>query len=75
MQKGEADIHLAIMALSTRVRAPTTNDWKKLVRVMKFLNGTQDDVLTLRVNDLHVVRWYVDALFAVHPNLKVTRAG
>ena len=67
-KRARPDIHLAITALLTRVRALTTSDWKKLVQVMKFLNGTQDDVLTLKVNDLHVVHWYVDASFAVHPN-------
>ena len=48
---------------------------KKLVRVLKFLNGTQDDLLTLKVNDLHVVRWYVDASFAVHPDFKSHSGG
>ena len=42
---------------------------------MKFLNGTQDDVLTLRVDDLRVVHWYVDASFAVHPDFKSHSGG
>ena len=54
-KRARPDIHLPITAMSTRVRCSTTDDWKKLVRVMKFLNGTQDDVLTLRVDDLHVI--------------------
>ena len=28
------------------------------------------DVLTLSVDDLHVLKWYVDASFAVHPDFK-----
>ena len=41
-KRARPDIHLAITALSTRVRAPTTDNWKKLVRVIKFLNGMKD---------------------------------
>ena len=37
---------------------------------MKYLNGTQDKVLTLKADDLHVIKWYVDASFAVHPDFK-----
>ena len=74
-KRARPDIHLAITALSTRVRAPTTDDWKKLIRILKFLNGTKDDVLTLKVDDLHVMRWYVDASFAVHPDFKSHSGG
>ena len=42
---------------------------------MKFLNGTKDDVLTLKVNDLHVICWYMDASFAVHPDFKSHLGG
>ena len=37
---------------------------------MKYLNGTQNMMLTLAANDLHVVKWYVDVSYAVHPNFK-----
>ena len=30
----------------------------------------QDMVLTLAADDLHVVQWYVDVAYAVHPNFK-----
>ena len=74
-KRARPDIHLAITALSTRVRSPTTDDWKKLVCVMKFLNGTKDDMLTLKVDDLHAICWYVDASFAVHPDFKSHSGG
>jgi hypothetical protein len=34
------------------------------------INGTRKDVLTLAADDLRVVKWYVDASFAVHPDFK-----
>jgi hypothetical protein len=38
--------------------------------MLEYLNGTRDDVLTLRVDDLNIIKWYVDASFAVHPDFK-----
>jgi hypothetical protein len=37
---------------------------------MKYLNGTREENLILSANDLQVVKWYVDASFAVHPDFK-----
>ena len=37
---------------------------------MKFLNGTKKRVLTLSADNLRVIKWYVDAAFAVHPDFK-----
>ena len=56
--------------LCTRVKAPNKSDWDKLIRLLKFLNGTRDDALTLSADDLGVIKWYVDAAFAVHPDFK-----
>jgi hypothetical protein len=49
---------------------PNQTDWEKLTRVMKYLNGTRSEYLTLSADDLRVVKWYVDASFAVHPDFK-----
>jgi len=45
------------------------------VRVLKYLNGTRQDKLTLTADDLHVVKWYVDASFTVHPDFKSHTGG
>ena len=37
---------------------------------MKFLYGTKEDVLTLGINSANIVKWYADAAFAVHPDMK-----
>ena len=42
---------------------------------MKYLNGTMELVLTLRANNLHILLWYVDAAFAVHPNFRSHSGG
>ena len=35
---------------------------------MKYLNGTKDLVLRLSADGINVMKWYVDASFAVHPD-------
>jgi hypothetical protein len=64
------NIQQAISVLCTRVKDPNQADWEKLMRVMKYLNGTRSEYLTLSADDLRVVKWYVDASFAVHPDFK-----
>ena len=34
----------------------------------KYLNAKNKRYLTLSANDLKVIKWYVEANFAVHPN-------
>ena len=69
-KRGRPDIQPAIAGLCTRVKEPDESDWSKLVRLMKFLNKTRKRVLTLHADSLHVIKWYVDASFAVHPDFK-----
>ena len=69
-KRSRPDIHLVITVLATRVRAPTTSDWNKLVRLMRYLLGTREMVLTLSADNLHTIKWYVDASFAVHPDFR-----
>jgi hypothetical protein len=52
------------------VNKPNENDWSKLIRLMKYLNGSKDEVLFLSADDLHVVKSYVDSSFAVHGDFK-----
>ena len=46
-KRGRPDILVAIAFLSTRVTGPDKDDWKKLTRVTKYINGTIEIVLTL----------------------------
>jgi hypothetical protein len=69
-KRARPNIQQAISVLCTRVKDLNQADWEKLMRVMKYLNVTRSEYLTLSVGDLRVVKWYVDASFAVHPNFK-----
>jgi Reverse transcriptase (RNA-dependent DNA polymerase) len=74
-KRARPDVHPAIAVLCTRVQKPTEGDWQKLIRLLKYCNGTRGDKLTLSADDLRVVKWYVDASFAVHPDFKSHTGG
>ena len=59
----------AIAFLTTRVREPNMDDWKKLQHLVEYLRGTSNMILTLSVDKLSILEWYVDASFAVHGNM------
>ena len=63
-------IQPTVAVLSTRVKAPTETDCKKLTRMMEYLKATSKMTLKLRADNLQVVKWYVDASFAVHPDYR-----
>jgi hypothetical protein len=69
-KRARPDIQPTIAVLCTRVKGPNEANWAKLVRLMKYLNGTRDRKLTLSADNLHCIKWYVDASFAVHPDYK-----
>jgi hypothetical protein len=50
-------------------------DWAKLLRLLKYINGTRKEKLILTADNLHVIKWYVDASFAVHPDFKSHTGG
>jgi hypothetical protein len=61
--------------LCTRVKGPDTDDSKKLACVMKYLRGTANMPLVLEANNMNVMKWWVDASFAVHPDMKSHTGG
>ena len=52
--------------LTSRVQHPTVDDQNKLVRGIKYLNGTRDLVLTLGATDPIKITAHVDAAFGSH---------
>ena len=69
-KRARPDLHITVAVLCTRVKKPNQDDWNKLVRLMKYCNGTQNDKLILSADNLHIIKWYVDSAFAVHPDFK-----
>ena len=65
-KRARPDTCLNTVFLTTRVRAPDTDDWEKLCHLMEYLRGDQDQPLVLSAENDGLLMWYVDTLFAVH---------
>ena len=69
-KRGRPDIQTAIAFLCTRVQHPTVHDYNKLSRTIKYLRNTTELVLRLSADNLNVVKWWVDASYGVHHDMK-----
>ena len=69
------EIQTAVAFLCTRVKGPDTDDYKKLARVMKYLRSTIHMPLTLEADNMQIIKWWIDASFAVHSNMKSHTGG
>jgi hypothetical protein len=69
-KRARPDLQLAVAFLCIRVQAPDTDDYKKLGRLMKYLQATIGLPLILAMDKSGKIRWYIDAAFAVHNDMK-----
>jgi hypothetical protein len=74
-QRGRPDILQAVSFLSSRVQKPDIDDYKKLARVMKYLQATTDLILRLSTDKTGIIKWWVDASYAVHPDMRGHTGG
>ena len=65
------DIQMAILFITTRVKAPDEDDWGQLVRVLKHRNGTGYMMLILSGGEMNfTVHWYVDGSHQIHKDCR-----
>ena len=64
--RARRDIQTDDEFLTTRVKKPDEDNWFKLRRVLKYLKGNISLKLTLKADDLSIIKWYVDASYAIH---------
>ncbi len=65
------DIQTAVSFLTTRVQSPDEDDWGKLKRILKYLNGTRNLKLTLCADQTkYAVHWYVDGSQQIHEDCR-----
>jgi hypothetical protein len=74
-KRGRPDIQTAIAFLCTRVQHPTRHDYNKLSRVIKYLRKTADLVLRLSADNLNIIKWWVDASYGVHHDMRSHTGG
>ncbi len=68
-KRARPDSQVPIAFLTSRVTKADVDDWGKLWRLLKYLNGTIDLPLTLSIDDMCVVKTWVDAAFATHHDM------
>lgn len=73
--RARRDIRVPVAFLSTRVKAPDQDDWGKLRRVLKYLKRNPSLPLTLEIEDMSAITWWVDASHAVHGDCKGHTGG
>jgi hypothetical protein len=64
------DILLAVSFLTTRVQEPTAEDFNKLSRVLKYINGTRNLSLKLKCDPSKSIEAHIDAAYGVHADFK-----
>ena len=69
------DAQTAIFFLTTRVRNPDEDDWKKLRRFIGDLKRTIKLPLILRADVVNVLKWWLDASYATHDNMRGHTGG
>jgi len=74
-KRARPDVSLSIAFLTTRVKEPDVDDWRKLCHLVEYLRSTRELPLTLAADGTGVLSWYVDASFAVHPDMKGHSGG
>jgi hypothetical protein len=74
-KRARVDIQTAIAFLLTRVRDPNHDNWKKLLCLIKYLKGTETMALTLSADELNLIKWWIDASFAVHETMRSHTGG
>lgn len=74
-KRARPDVQLAVGFLTTRVKGPDEHDWKKLKRLVQYLRATSELPLTLEADSVHVVKWWVDAAFATHCDMRSQSGG
>jgi hypothetical protein len=74
-KRARLDTCTAIAFLTTRLCAPDKDDWNKLVHLMRYTRGTRKMLLILSANGSGILKWWVDASFAVHPTMRGHSGG
>jgi hypothetical protein len=74
-KRGRPETCTAIAFLSTILQAPDKDDWNKLVHLMRYIRVARTMPLILSVNGNGILKWWVDASFAVHPNMRGHSGG
>ena len=74
-KRARPDIEPSIAILCTRVKDPNEDDWRKFMQMMKYMNATKGVKKYMSIDNPGIIKWYVDASYAVHPDFKSHTGG
>jgi hypothetical protein len=74
-RRARPDVQVAIAFLTSRVTKSDRDDWKKLKRLLQYLNASIDMPLTLSIDDMSTIKTWVDAAYALHSDMKSHTGG
>jgi hypothetical protein len=74
-KRARPDLQPTVAFLTTRVTQPDNDDWNKLTRAIRYLRDSKDLYLTLEADEGIDVKWWIDASFAVHPDMRSHTGG
>ena len=68
--RARRDIQTAVSFLTTRVKKLDEDDWGKLKKTLKCLNGTKRLKLTLTIDSMGIIKWFNDGSHSTHWDCK-----
>ena len=74
-KQARPDTCKTVTFLTKRVRAPDLDDWDNMLHMMRYIRGTRMLPLIISSNGSGILKWWVDALFAVYPNMRGNYGG
>jgi hypothetical protein len=74
-KRARPDILLTVSFLATRVKNPDLDDWKKLLGVLGYLQGTAEITFTLTCEKLDKLTWFIDGSYASHMDMRGQSGG
>jgi len=77
-KRGRPDMQPTVAFLTTRATKAYEDDeedWKKMGRLLQYLNATIDLSLTISADSMTVLKTWVDSAYAVHPDMKSQTGG
>jgi hypothetical protein len=74
-KRARPNISLSIGFLTTRVKGPDIDNWRKLCHLVEYFCSMCELPLILAADGTGVLSWYVDALLAVHPDMRGHTGG
>ena len=75
MQRARPDSETAVSFMCSRVSKSTKDDWRKLRRVLRFLNQTIDEPRIIGASSLTELFTWIDAAFGVHHDMRSQTGG